>query len=181
MTLDDLLKKKRSSLLSRWLDRIIETYPADTKKFFENQKDQFANPVGYTISREIAKLFDELLQAINPDRVTQILDGIIKIRAIQDYSPSQALAFIFQLKDVIREDLETEVKEHELWEELLQLESKVDKVALFAFDNFMGCREKIYEMRVHETNNQVSGLLKRANLISEIPEWESNLKKNRNL
>ena len=173
MNLNDLLTNKRSRLLKIWLDLLIEDYPADTKRFLRKQKDQFANPVGHTISREIENLFDALLPAIDPDSVSPILDRIIRIKAIQDFYPSQALSFIFLLKSVIRKELETEARKNQLADELLAFESKIDAVALLAFDIYMKCREKLYEIRVNETKTQVSRLLQRANLISEIPGWES--------
>ena len=154
----------------------METYPADTKRFLKKQKDQFSNPVGYTISKEIENLYKELLQGVDPDRVSPILDGIIRIRAVQDFSPSQAIVFIFLLKRVIREELDTEIREKHLSDELLRFESKIDELALLAFDIYMKCREKIYEIRVNETINQVSRLLKRVDMISEIPEWETDPK-----
>ena len=173
MTLEDLLTDIRSKLVNRWLDRVMETYPTDATKFLRKQKDQFANPVGYTISKEIGNLFDALIHAIDPDEVTPILDRMIRIRAIQDFSPSQSLSFIFLLKNVVREELEKEIRENHLADELLVFDSKLDAVALLAFDIYMKCREKLYEMQVNETKTQVSRLLQRANLISEIPEWES--------
>ena len=172
MKLNKFLLQKKPLILNRWLDLIVETYPADTRRFLKKQKDRFANPVGTTISREIENLYEELLQGIDPDRVSPILDRIIRIRAIQDFSPSQAISFIFLLKRVIREVLEKEVQENRLSDELMRFDSKVDDLALLAFDIFMSCREKIYKIKADQAKNQVSKLLERAGLISEIPKWE---------
>jgi hypothetical protein len=35
------------------------------------------------------------------------------------------------------------------------------------------CREKLFEMKAAQARNQVSGLLRKADLISEVPEWNS--------
>jgi len=180
MKLHDFLTQKRSKILNRWLDLVLDNYPADTKRFFKKRKDQFANPVGYTISKEIENLYKELLQGLDPERVSPILDRIIRIRAVQDGSPSQATAFIFLLKKVIREKLETEVQKNELSDELSIFESRIDDLALLTFDIYMKCREKIYEIRVNEMKNQVYRLLQRANLIAEIPEWKSDPEKGDN-
>jgi hypothetical protein len=180
MKLHDLLTQKRSKILNRWLDLALENYPTDTKRFLKKRKDQFANPVGYTISKEIGNLYEELLQGPTPERVSPILDSIIRIRAVQDNSPSQATAFIFLLKKVIREELKTEVQISELSDELSTFESRIDDLALLTFDIYMKCREKIYEIRVNEIKNQVYRLLQRANLIAEIPEWKSDSKKGDN-
>lgn len=180
MKLHDLLTQKRSKILNRWLDLVLDNYPTDTKRFLKKRKDQFANPVGYTISKEIENLYKELLQGLDPERVSPILDRIIRIRAVQDCSPSQATAFIFLLKKVIREKLETEVQKSGLSDELSIFESRIDDLALLTFDIYMKCREKIYEIRVNEMKNQVYRLLQRANLIAEIPEWKSDPEKGDN-
>ena len=176
MNLEKLLTQKRSAILDGWFKLILETYPADTKRFLKEQKDQFANPVGYTISKEIENLYDDLLQGINKESASTILDRIIRIRAIQDFTPSQAISFIFLLKKAIREELETEIRENHLFEELLLFESRIDELALLGFDIHARCRDKIYELRANEAKNQVSRLLQKAGLICEIPEWEPNPK-----
>jgi len=176
MKLENLLLQKRAAILERWFDVILETYPADTSTFLKKQKDRFANPVGCTISQGIEALFETLIQGMDYDKVSSFLDNIIRIRAVQDFSPSQAVAFIFLLKKVIREELEGEIGENGFVEDLLIFESKIDALALLSFDIFMKCREKIYEIRVNEVKNSVYTLLKRANLICEIPEQEPDLK-----
>ena len=98
MKLEELLLQKKSHILKRWLDLILETYPLDAQRFLKHQKDQFLNPVGSTISREIEILFQEAIKGINPERTCASLDGIIRIRAIQDFSPSEAVSFVFLLK-----------------------------------------------------------------------------------
>jgi hypothetical protein len=42
-----------------------------------------------------------------PDTVSTFLDGIVRIRAVQNFAPSEAVAFIFHLKKVIRRNSET--------------------------------------------------------------------------
>lgn len=181
MNLEKLLTQKRSAILDRWFKLILETYPADTKRFLKEQKDQFANPVGYTLSTEIENLFNDLLQGINRESASTILDRIIRIRAIQDFTPSQALSFIFLLKRAIREELDTEIRENRLFDEVLIFESTIDTLALLGFDIYTKCREKIYELRVNEAKNHVSGLLRKAGLLHEIPDWKPNLKEDGNI
>ena len=100
MNVEKFLYEKKSTILKKWLDQILDTYPDDAKRFLKEQKDPFANPVGNTISREIQHLYDEFLKGIDPEKMSPILDRIIRIRAIQDFSPSQAVSFIFILKGI---------------------------------------------------------------------------------
>jgi len=169
MKLDDFLKQKKSKILGKWADLTLETYPADTKRFLKKQKDRFANPVGHTISNALEHLYDELLRDADPEKISSILDRIIRIRTVQDFSPSHAVSFLFLLKKIIREELKTGSTKNGMHDDLLTFESRIDDMALLAFDTYMKCREKLHEIRVNEAKNQVSGLLRRANMIIEIP------------
>jgi hypothetical protein len=171
-TLEEFLLQKKPHILKRWLDFIIETYPLDTRRFLKHQKDQFLNPVGSTISKEIDTLFLELIKGINPERTCASLEGIIRIRAIQDFSPSKAISFIYLLKKIIREEIFQEYPEHQISDQLLAFESKLDEMALLAFDIYTKCREKMYEIRANEAKNQVSGLLRKRGLLCDVPSWK---------
>ena len=170
MVLERLLPQKRAAILERWFQLILETYPADTSGFLKQEKDRFINPVGYTISQEIETLYDELLQKMNSDKLAACLDNIIRIRAVQDFFPSQTVAFIFLLKKAIREELTSEIKENRVFKELLEFEARIDKLVLLAFDIYMKCREKVFEIRLNEAKaerERVLKLLERINLTME--------------
>ena len=59
-----------------------------------------------------------------------------------------------------------------------ELEEKIDEMVLISFDIYLKCRETLYQIRVEQAKNQVAGLLRRAGLIEEIPEWDPDKKKN---
>jgi hypothetical protein len=69
---------------------------------------------------------------------------------------------------VIREELGSEASKEQINNELLHLESKIDKLALISFDIYMKCKEKIYELRANEFRNMTSKLVERANHIFEM-------------
>ena len=165
MNIDKLLIEKRSKIIKKWRDAIIQSYPEDTKGFLKREKSQFANPVGLIISKEIETLYDEIIKGDNTEKISSCLDSIIRIRAVQDFKPSRAVAFVLQLKQIIKEELGNGHSD-----EMQLLDNRIDDVTLLAFDVYSACRQKISEIRVNEVKNQVGKLLERANLISEIPE-----------
>jgi hypothetical protein len=178
MKLEDLLLQRASRILKKWMDLIFDTYPSDARRFLSKQKDPFANPVGTTLSREIETFYREFLGAGNPEKLTGALDALIRVRAVQEFSPSGAVGFLFLLKKIIREETIKEVRENRISQEaLLALESRLDDLALAGFDVYMRCKEKVYEIRAREASSQVSGLLRRAGLVSEIPAWNSESRK----
>jgi hypothetical protein len=172
MMLEDLLLRNRSSILNRWLDAVLETYPADSRRFLRKQRDPFSNPVGTTLSRELENLYQAILGQAKNEELTAILDRIIRIRAVQDFPPGQAVSFVLLLKGVVRSVLQKELAEGAYGEELHRFESAIDDLSLRGFDVYMKCKEKIFEIRVNETRNQVSRLLERAGLACEFPKWE---------
>jgi hypothetical protein len=172
-TLEEFLLQKKSHILKRWLDLILQTYPVDSQRFLKHQRNEFLNPVGSTILKEIDVLFLELIKGITPERTSASLDGIIRIRAIQDFSPSRAISFIYFIKKIIREETQQEYPEHQVSDQLLALESRLDEMTLLAFDIYVKCREKVYEVRANEAKNQVSGLLRKMGLLCDVPNWEA--------
>ena len=155
------MARKRTRIVEKWFERILESYPEDTSKFLRKEKDPFANPVRNTILQGIEGVYDEILgEGDRPETLNAFLDNVIRIRSVQDFSPSQALAFVFSLKTVIREVLGKEIRENHLYDLLLRLESRVDALALRAFDVYMGCREEIYELRVGEVKRQREAALR---------------------
>ena len=98
------------------------------------------------------------------EQILTCLDEMIRIRALQNFSPSQALAFIFLLKNVIREELAEEIQKENLAAELQEVESRIDGLALLGFDVYTKRREKIYEIKADEAKRRVSGLMRKTGL-----------------
>jgi len=172
MRIENLLEQRKAAIVKKWFDLAIQSYPADTSRFLKTQKDPFANPVGQTVLRGLEALFDTLLQGPDADTISSFLDPIIRIRAVQDFTPSKAVSFIFSLKQVIRENLTKELKDAAMVLELLNLESAIDDLALLAFDIYVECREKIYELKANQEKASTFSAFKRAGLICEIPAAE---------
>lgn len=166
MNLKQQLMEKKPAILKRWFDAIAETYPRDTAGFLKKRKAQFTNPVGYTLAEGTERLFDALLQGMIPDTVKTFLDGIVRIRAIQEFTPSEAVAFIFQLKKIVRQEIGSDIQRQPgMTDELTAFDSAIDDLALFSFDIYVKCREKIYELKANEARNMTFRLLQQAKLI----------------
>lgn len=170
MRLENLLEKQKSKILKNWFDLVVDTYSGDTPNFLKSQKDPFANPVGGTLKRGLAVILDELLKGWAYEPVTSFLDPMIRIRALQDFSPSQAVSFIFGLKGIIREVLKKDISGHQIWQELHRFESNIDEIGLVAFNIYMECREKLYQLKANEVKNKTFAAFERAGLVNELPD-----------
>ena len=68
------------------------------------------------------------------------------------------------MKNVIRQELAEEIRKENLAEELLDLEARIDGLALLAFDVYTQRREKIYEIKADEAKRRISGIMRKAGI-----------------
>ena len=170
MTLKELLSEKKSAILEGWLDRALEVYPEGSRDVFRKNQDSFSNPIGSTIREGIEKLFQEILEPTDVARSRSILDPIIRIRAVENLSPSQAMAFIPLLKKIIKESLGNQIRESIFPQEWMTLNCKIDQLTLQAFDIYMECREKIHQLKIKELKSGMGKIWEEGR--SENPFWE---------
>ena len=114
---------------------------------------------------------DALLENAGQDHLAQQLDALIRIRAVQTmFTPSQATAFILDLKKVIRNTLKADLQETDMQSQLLEFEKRIDRLLLIAFDIFVRCREKIYSMKATEEQSKIYRAFERAGLVRVNPD-----------
>jgi hypothetical protein len=164
-TLASQLAGRRKAIVREWLEQTLRTYPESTGRFLAREKDRFRNPVGYTLEQGLFDIFDGLAGIRHERDIASSLDGIVRMRAVQDFTASQAVAFVFLLKQIVRRHLEPDAAPPAA--ELEALDSKIDKLALLAFDLFMGCRQKIYELKAGEARRRVFVLERERQLVEE--------------
>lgn len=162
-----LLEKKKEAVVNAWFERVMQTYAPDTAVFYQNQKDAFANPVGSTTKQTLTKLFDALLDPRDKKQQADLIDPLVRIRAVQDFTPSQAAGFVFLLKPIVR-NLFRKSRKRLNTDELLEMESRIDSLAMVGFDVFMACREQIYSMKTNTERNTIYKAFARAGLIKEV-------------
>ena len=165
-----LITKHRATIISKWFDAAIHAYAADTAAFIKSQKDPFANPVGSNTHKSVEALFDQLVGGMETGAIAAGVDPVMRIRAVQALSPSQATAFIFALKKILRVLLEKQLQDAELMRQFPEVESRIDRLALAAFDGYMACREKINDLKANETRSRTFKAFERAGLIKKDPE-----------
>ncbi len=146
---------KKPAIIQEWLVRTLQTYPQHTTRFLLQEKDPFRNPVGNTLKEAFPALFDQLIGGTDATTITPLLDRIVRIRAVQDFTASQAVAFLFLLKKVVREALDGELQRCPDGDSLAAVEGRIDEMALLAFDLFMKCRERMYEIKANEAKRRI--------------------------
>jgi hypothetical protein len=159
----DALEPHRSEALDRWRSLVFDSYPEEAVRFFRREKDGFKNPVGQSINRATETILDGVLLERGVDGVPEALETIIRIRAVQDFSPAEAVGFVFLLKRAVREVLGGAFQGGVPASVQSELESRIDALALSAFEIYTRCREQIFEIRVREAQRRTAVLLERFN------------------
>ncbi|MDP8206447.1 MAG: RsbRD N-terminal domain-containing protein [Candidatus Electryonea clarkiae] len=167
MSMKELLQERKDSIFEKWLDRVIMTYPSESSNFFKNKKNRFDNPIGSTLNKELPILLDALINLNDLDEVSNSIDEIVRIRAVQEFSAAQAVGFLLLLKKVIREELDGKTEISVNVDDWWSVEDKIDRMVFMAFDIYMSCKEKIFEIRSRSFERQTYVLDKMAERAAE--------------
>ena len=151
--------ERKRAIARQWLELILRTYPSQSVKFLLHETDCFRNPVGQTHKDAIPLLVGGLFGDMDSANVRQALEDIVRIRAVQNFSAKEAVRFVFLLKEILQRELPAEDPIR------LELDRRVDEMALVAFDLYSQCREQISAIQVNEARSRVA-LLER--IFSEV-------------
>ena len=173
MRLERRIAKYKTQIANDWFAILAGTYPPDTTRFLKTNQDAFSNPVGGTSRKALAAVLDALVADAGPEDLARHLDPIIRIRAVQTmFTPSQATAFIVDLKSILRKTLKNDLQDTDMQAQLLTFEHRIDHLLLIAFDIFVRCREKIYSIKATEEQSKFYRAFARAGLVRENPDAE---------
>jgi hypothetical protein len=101
MDLHKFLTEHHKRICGQWTEAIIKTYPEEGAKFFSGSSNRFSNPVGHVFQNNVERIFLTLARGLDVAECTKDLDGILRIRAVQGFTPSAALCFIPALKEIV--------------------------------------------------------------------------------
>ena len=186
MELSKVLAQHKETILNQWFDATIHSYPEETARILAKSSNRFDNPVGSATHQSLEDTlvliqkfcFDDHIgqfkkssgysdringtPLIDCEAVESALDAVIRIRAVQSFAVPRALAFVFELKSIVKSLPEVSVDEI--------FDSIIDQVALAAFNRFMKCREDIFLLRSNEAKRRIHRAFERAGLVTELEE-----------
>jgi hypothetical protein len=142
--------ERKRAVARDWLALTFQTYPSQSTQFLLHETDRFRNPVGQTLKDGIPLLVDELFGDMNSGAVRQALEGIVRIRAVQNFSAREAVGFVFLLKQILQPELSVG------GDMGLALDRRVDEMVLAAFDLYVQCRGQISDIQVNEAQRRVA-------------------------
>ncbi len=197
MNLKQELYKNRVLFIKKWFQATIDTYPAQTAKILSKDSNRFDNPIGSVTYKTIENVFNLIIKDFNDKTLEKELDPVIRIRAVQSFSASQAVSFVFALKDIGENILGTnkigtnkidinkidinkidinKIETNKIETNKIDInmvrefDKLVDKIALAAFNKFMKCREEIFLLKATESKRRVHRAFERAGLVAELTQ-----------
>jgi hypothetical protein len=75
------------------------------------------------------------------------------LRAVQDFTAGQAVSFPFLLKKIIREECKADCTRCP--DEFADLEARIDELTLLAFELYVKCRERLFEIKYNEAKRSM--------------------------
>lgn len=151
MDLAKVLRNNRKRIVEQWVDYTLSTYKSS--RFFRQEGDNFANPIGGVTKEALAELFLLLADNSEPETFVKPIEKIVRLRAIQDFAPSQAVSPFHAVKHITRDILAKDSKHSHLINELYDFEFAVDMAVLAAFDIYLDSRERLYKVRLEELHS----------------------------
>lgn len=144
-------RARAEAVAERWIERTLASYPAGAVSGLRGERDPFRNPAGHAIREGLAVLARELLGGMDEEVMAPALDAVVRLRAVQGFRPSEALGFVFDLRTIVAETAgaatAAQIPPH--------LGSRIDRLALMAFDQYMACREQIAGLREKELRKRL--------------------------
>jgi hypothetical protein len=81
---------------------------------------------------------------------------VVRLRAVQDFTPGEAVGFLFLLKGILRDVLgATGGQLGGPPGPIEALEDRIDRLVLLGFDRYAACREQMAEIRVNEARRRL--------------------------
>jgi hypothetical protein len=154
------LGAERRAIGEAWLEQALAEYGSEYGHFARQNADPFANPVGAILRHGLEALFEALLEDAGAERYHAALEPIVRIKAVQEAPPSEALAFVPMLKSVIRTRMAGRTAPAIFGGALERFDARIDRVALLAFDIYAECRERLFRVRINELQRRTAGLLR---------------------
>lgn len=157
----EILRNHKKEMASKWTEAVFATYPIETTGFLRTRNDPFTNPVAHMTRQAADAIIDALNgEEVDQDEVKRAVERFIKLRAVQKFSPGQSMAVFYLMKPILRETVLPDMLANGRLQEYLEMESRLDTIALLAFDLYTASRETICEARIKEIRNQHSQLAK---------------------
>lgn len=171
MSVHSQLVDHRGTISERWRTLTLRSYSEDAAGPIRKVRDEFRNPIGHAVSDSLDTLVEGLLGDTPVAEMRGTLDRIVRIRAVQELSPSEAVGFVFHAKRAAREALPSGSESDPA---LARFDARIDELALLAFEIWASCREQLLRVQRRAVARQSSQLARLAKRLGDPASDELN-------
>ena len=156
MSTEDIISARRDAAIQNGTEAVFAMYPFETTGFIRTQRDQFANPVGHATRAAGEQIYDAVTgRDVDMEKVHASVAALIRIRAVQDLKPEQAVGVLYLYKPVLRESLLRDMLVVDV-QGFLDMGERLDTLCLMAFNLYLADREQVYAERVAQQRREAS-------------------------
>jgi hypothetical protein len=141
-----VISENKEALRDAWLKSIFGTYPKEAAAILNSSKDQFQNPLGYVTKEAVKNVLDCIATHSDESTLRTALFPLIQVRAIQELTPSEAIAPAFLFKEALV-SVVGQQRLKEMFSEFLKLS---DLILSTSVDILTECKLKVSEVRIEE-------------------------------
>ncbi len=159
--LTDTLKKDAQKIASLWHSEFFSHHTLDSVGVSRTVTDQFLNPVGHIVKEATTQLYKAVIgEDVNQEDIKKQIEDLLKIQAVQQLSPAQALLPIRMIKELIYNAISAQLKTAEDFKVYKEICDRTDTLLLMAFDIYAQDKETLYRIRVNELKSAQSQILR---------------------
>lgn len=137
-------------ITERWLAAALAAYGDTLASLAARERDPFRNPVGAPLRGLLGELVGELQGAMDGTVIDRCFAEITAVRAVQDFTPAQALGFVFELRPIAAAALPSM--------ERAEIDARIDRLALAAFTQYLQHRTRLADLKLEEARRALGPL-----------------------
>jgi len=162
LELSVFIRDNRDELAERWLDAVVGSYPADAAGFIKGKTDRIANPLGHAVREMVDSVLGCLSEGCDEQTLGSAMYPLIQMRAVQEFKPSDAVAFVALLRDSVASLARDKNAAPEL---IVTLDDVIMGLMARAFDLYSDCREKLSEIKLEELKRNLYMFLRKSDMV----------------
>ena len=153
-----------TTVRKRWFEALVSDYPEESARHIRKNNDQFANPVGYVIGEVADSVVKGLAENSPASEIAGAMYPLIRIKAVQSFTPAEAVSCVLSLKRTVRDVLDG-VGPDDSDQIRTVLDSVFDEMLFLCFNQYSDCRDKLHEIKEDELKRNLYMLLKRSGAV----------------
>jgi len=160
-----------SAIRKSWFKALVSEYPEESARHIGSSTDEFANPIGHVIGEVADSMVKGLAEGAPASELAERMFPLIKIKAVQSFTPAEAMNCLLALKRMVLSRLKT--SGHEDAEAIAaSVDLLFDEMLCLCFNLYCQCRDKLHEVKEDELKRNLFMLLKRSGALDESGQGE---------